>query len=134
MADQQQHVPFALSPGVMHHAQIINYSTREGQRLFEVATKPLNHYFALDHKWLQAFLEQLGYQAKIMGWRHIIDLSPDFNNINRTTNLLTGIFSLDQVLHMQWLTSTETIVQLKILSSCTSGASLNHWRSRHNKQ
>jgi len=90
---------FALSPGVVHHAQIINYSTRQGQRLFEMATKPLNHHFALDHKSLQVFLEQLGHRATVMGWGNIIEVPPDLNNINQTTNLITryGSLSLEQV-------------------------------------
>ena len=32
---------FALSPGLADHADVINYRTREGQKLNEMATKPL---------------------------------------------------------------------------------------------
>jgi hypothetical protein len=99
MAAQQQQVAFALAPGLINHAEIIDYSTREGLKLFEMASKSLNDKIALDHRSLSGFLQQLGDRAMIMGWRDILKIPPDLNDVNQTTNLLTryGSLFLEQV-------------------------------------
>ena len=90
---------FALAPGLVQHASIINYATREGQKLFELSTKPLKDDFNLDHPGLSGFLEQLGSRARTSGWNEILQIPPDLNDINTTIDLLTryGSVTLEQV-------------------------------------
>ena len=99
MAAQQQQAAFALARGLINHAEITDCSTREGLKLFEMAIKSLNGKFALDHRSLSGFLEQLGDRAMIMGWTDILEIPPDLNDPNQTINLLTrhGSLSLEQV-------------------------------------
>jgi hypothetical protein len=97
MMDQQ--VQFALAPGLVQHADIIDYSTREGQKPFEMAMESLKDDFALDHKGLSGFLEQLAGQARTSGWSDIIQIPPDLNNIDKGVDLLShyGSITLEQV-------------------------------------
>jgi hypothetical protein len=90
---------FALSPGLVDHADIINYRTREGQKLYEMAIKSLKDEYNLDHGGLQGFLEQLGDRAKTSGWTDISHIPPDINNIHDVVNLITryGGITLEQV-------------------------------------
>jgi hypothetical protein len=92
-------VPFALAPGLVDHAAIINYSTRQGQRLYEMAVAPLKDEFDLDHASLSGFLEQLGTRASTSGWTDIISIPPDLNDINQVVDLRTryGSITLEQV-------------------------------------
>jgi hypothetical protein len=95
-----QQVQFALAPGLVQHADIIDYSTREGQKLFEMATKSLKDDFALGHKGLSGFLEQLAGRARTSGWNDILQIPPDLlNNIDEVVDLLLhyGSITLEQV-------------------------------------
>jgi hypothetical protein len=101
MAEQQvpQQVPFALAPGLVEHATIINYSTRQGQKLYEMTVEPLKDEFDLEHASLSGFLEQLGSRASTSGWADILSIPPDINDINDDVDLHTryGSISLEQV-------------------------------------
>jgi hypothetical protein len=94
MTAQQQQVAFALAPGLINHAESIDCSTREGLKLFEMASKSLNDKFALDHRSLSGFLEQLGERAMIMGWRDILEIQPDLNDVNQTNISCRTVFNI----------------------------------------
>ena len=90
---------FALAPGLADHADVINYRTREGQKLYEMATKPLKDEFNLDHGSLYGFLEQLSDRVRSSGWTDINHIPPDLNDIDVVVNLITryGNITLEQV-------------------------------------
>jgi hypothetical protein len=94
-----EQVPFALAPGLVNHAEVINYSTREGHKLWDSTTKPLSDKFALDHPSLPAFLGQLVERAKNSGWNEILQIPPGLEDINQVVNLTTryGNITLEQV-------------------------------------
>ena len=83
---------FALSPGLADHANVINYRTREGQKLYKVATKPLKDEFNLDHGSLYRFLEQLADRVRSSGWTDINLIPPDLNNVDVVVNLITRAY------------------------------------------
>ena len=104
-------VPFALAPGLIKQADIINYSTREGQKVFDIATKPLHDEFALDHTSLHGFLEQLRARAMITGWNDILLIPTDLTQPNETVDILSlhGSLSLEQIsAHALTYVNTET--------------------------
>jgi hypothetical protein len=90
---------FALAPGLIDHADVVNYGTREGQKLFEMATKPIKDEFNLDHAGLFGFLEQISDRAKTSGWNEILRIPPDLNDIDEGVDLIAryGSITLDQV-------------------------------------
>jgi hypothetical protein len=92
-------IPFALAPGLINHANVIDYSTREDQKLWDMAIKPLKDEFALDHTSLPAFLGQLVDRAKTSGWVDILAIPPDIEDINQVIDLPTryGNITLEQV-------------------------------------
>ena len=65
---------FTFTPGLAGHADAINYQTREDQKLYEMATKPLKDEFNLDHVGVSryGFLERLtGRVRTSSGWTEI---------------------------------------------------------------
>ena len=108
---------FVLCLGLAYHANVINYWTREGQKLYEMSIKQIfqqGWVQFLDHRSLYSFLdEQLADQVRTYGWTDIITEIPlDLNGIHaNVANLITscGNMSLEQVRHMsppicQWRT------------------------------
>ena len=83
---------FASSPGLADHADIINYQTREGQKLYEMATKPLKNEFNPYHVSLYGFLEQLADRDRSSGWTDINLIPPDLNNVDVVVNLITRAY------------------------------------------
>ena len=73
---------FALSPGLADHAEVIDYRAREGQKLYEMVTKPLKDEFNLNHGSLYGFLEQLASQVRTSRWTDINQIPPNLNNID----------------------------------------------------
>jgi hypothetical protein len=92
-------IPFVLAPGLINHANVIDYSTREGQKLWDMAIQPLKDEFALDHTSLPAFLGQLVDRAKTSGWVDILAIPPDITDVNQVIDLPTryGNITLEQV-------------------------------------
>ena len=90
---------FALSPGLADHTDVINYRTREGQKLYEMSIKSLKDEFNLDHGSLYGFLEQLNDRVRTSGWTEITLVPPDLNHIDVVVDLIAryGNISLEQV-------------------------------------
>ncbi|GAX10178.1 hypothetical protein FisN_3Lu402 [Fistulifera solaris] len=83
--------PFALSPGLSSH-QVIDFSTREGSRLYEMATKQIgDERFDCDPGRMRSFIEGLSIRASNFGWGPIFNIPDNIEAIvQNTTNLLSN--------------------------------------------
>jgi hypothetical protein len=79
--------------------QVIDYSTRAGEKLYKAATEPLKDSYDSLEPDLKAFLHELDTRAQQFGWNDIFDIPTDINDPDVTVNILAeyGNISLDQV-------------------------------------
>lgn len=95
-------VAFALSPGLSSN-EVINFSSREGSRLYETATKQIGEErFDCDPGRMRAFTEEFSIRASNFGWGPIFSIPVDLNAqepVPQTTNLITnyGDISLEHI-------------------------------------
>ena len=97
-AEAQIVIPFALAPALVD-AEIINYSTSAGAKLYKAAVEPLSTTFNCQPDNLKVFLTDLKDRAMITGWFNILDIPANVQEPNILTDLTTlyGQLSLDQV-------------------------------------
>ena len=95
MADQFQ---FALAP-LLFGAEVLDYSTSEGAKLFKTATAPLKEDITCQPENLVLMISQLKTRARIMGWSDILNIPPILAEPDNTVDLLNGYgqLSLSQV-------------------------------------
>jgi hypothetical protein len=91
-------VPFALAPALVD-AEIINYSTSAGAKLYKSATESLATTFDCQPANLKVFLTDLKDRAMITGWQNILDIPAILLEPTVLTDLTTlyGQLSLEQV-------------------------------------
>lgn len=93
---------FALSPGLSTN-QVINFSTREGSRIYETATKQIgDERFDCDPGRMRAFTEEFSIRANNFGWGTIFNIPNDLTEaepVQQTTNLISnyGDITLEHV-------------------------------------
>jgi hypothetical protein len=102
----QVNVPFALAPALVGQAQLIDYSTSEGVKVYKTARAELPSKFDVTSENLRSFLEHIQNRAREQGWNDIFDIPEDPVNapLANTTSLLTayGTISLERIqLHAQ---------------------------------
>jgi hypothetical protein len=91
---------FALSPALTNAANIIDYSTPTGAKLFTASTKKLAKEFDLKPEGLKLFLTQISDRARTAGWKEIFDIPVVLGaNPLLTHNLIQkyGVVTLAQV-------------------------------------
>ena len=97
-------VTFALTTGRASTATL-DYTTTEGIKLYNKATKGMDPPYELSDKWLYAFLRQVSHQANQMNWDTIINVPVTVGGVILTRDLPIqhGMLTLAQV-HVHVLT------------------------------
>ena len=85
---------FALAPGLANHADVINYSeywTREGQKFYKMATKPLYQERVQPRPWESLWIPRTARQSsqdfRLDGYQP----PPDLNDIDAVIDLITRL-------------------------------------------
>ena len=97
MAAQQ--VPnFALAPALVG-ADVIDYSTSAGAKLYRASVEPLPHLFDCSPAGLKVFLADIRDRAITTGWENILDIPTDPNDPAVLTDLCEsyGLITLQEV-------------------------------------
>lgn len=96
----QEPVAFSLAPALASHAQVIDFSTSAGAKLFSKQTAALPHEFDLDPKNLKTFLNELRDRSSMCGWSDVLQVpkdvaAPDHDLVSLLTH--HGEITLEQV-------------------------------------
>jgi hypothetical protein len=93
-------VEFALSPGQFHAAQLIDYSTSTGIKVWNEATAALNFNFSAQANEVNKFCERLNDRAEKQGWKatgaDIITI-PDASGTNRNLIKEYGRLTFEEI-------------------------------------
>ena len=65
--------PFAVSPALAH-ANVIDYSTAAGSKIFTKATEELPTKFALKNPNIRVLLNELQTRSDTFGWANVLDV------------------------------------------------------------
>ena len=101
---------FALAPGLLAlQGQHINYATREGQKMYEIATAPLwsdDKKFDGNSKDLAIFKKKLMDRAVRAGWLDqnagIVNIPEDIDDPDETFNIITQTTMLTREQIIDW--------------------------------
>ena len=81
-------VSFALSPGPAH-AALLDFSTKEHNKIFKNVTEPLNPKFDLKTKNMHVFIGKICNRACLCGCKQILDIPVSKNGTTSDLNLQT---------------------------------------------
>ena len=83
-------ITFALAPALASNT-VLDYTTRDGAKLFSKATEALDTPFDMRAKNLKLFVEELSIRTVTFGWGHIMGIPKNLNiPLGETDSLLTA--------------------------------------------